>query len=74
MLCGRCRQEVEMWGDAAARAEAASLPGWDRLKTVLCSRCGELLPRPDTTGRLLDKLVRLGRTGIAAGTAPILEP
>jgi hypothetical protein len=48
--------------------------GADRLKSVLCERCGELLPPQDSTDRLLRKLARLAGFGLAAGGAPILKP
>jgi hypothetical protein len=46
----------------------------ERLKTVLCETCGDLLPPQDSTDRLLRTLSHLASFGLAAGGEPILDP
>lgn len=60
MLCLRC----EALGDRPVVRSRWS--GAERLKGMLCGRCGAVLPAPDQGGRLLDKLAQLARFGLVA--------
>lgn len=73
MLCSRCKRMPEGQASAAV-ASPQTLPGWERLELILCSRCGVLLPGLEPSDRLLDKLAGLARFGLTAGTSTILEP
>jgi hypothetical protein len=75
MLCSRCRQIPKESAPPRDReAGPQSFPGWDRLKLIMCSGCGELLPVMPHPADLLDRLAGLARFGLAAGTSTILEP
>jgi hypothetical protein len=72
MLCSNCRDlPNEVVLERAHRAR--SLPGWERLRDVLCDGCGTLVPHGDQTDRLLRRLSHLARFGLAAGASPILR-
>ena len=45
-----------------------------RLRDLICTRCGAVLPTELVTERLLGKLSQLGRFGLAAAERPLLEP
>ena len=72
MLCDQCRT---LTGDAwlATPRRLADIEGVDRLKDLLCDRCGELLPPKDSVERFLRSLARLSGFGLAAGGSPILK-
>lgn len=72
MLCQNCRGLPSEVIDERSRV-AASRPGWDRLRDVVCDTCATLLPPDDVDARLLDRLSRLARFGLVAGAAPILK-
>lgn len=75
MLCSRCRRMPKgAHPIGVAGASPQTLPGWERLELILCSRCGVLLPGVEPGATLLDKLAGLARFGLAAGTSTILEP
>lgn len=73
MLCARCKQ-LPRERNRSREAGPQSLPGWDRLKFIMCSWCGELLRTSGQDDPMLDKLTGLARFGLAAGTSTILEP
>lgn len=50
-----------------------SLEGLSRLRSLVCSGCGSLLPLIDSTDGLLSKLVQLDRFGLGAFAAPLLQ-
>jgi hypothetical protein len=50
-----------------------TLPGWERLKEVMCEACGMLHPPLSQTDRMLRRLSELARFGLAAGGNPILK-
>jgi hypothetical protein len=72
MLCQNCQDLPPEVIDERSRV-AASRPGWDRMRNVVCDTCGGVLPSEDVDGRLLDRLTRLARFGLVAGAAPILK-
>jgi hypothetical protein len=74
MFCVRCKQIPKGAEPSGSGAGPQTLPGWERLKIIMCSRCGELLPAKESTDRLLDTLSELARFGLSAGTSTILEP
>lgn len=47
---------------------------WARLRPVLCSGCGAVLPEADLTGTMLGKISQLARFGLVDGGPPLLEP
>jgi hypothetical protein len=47
--------------------------GMCRLRSVVCSGCGSLLPLTDSADGLLSKLVQLDRFGLGAFAAPLLR-
>lgn len=47
---------------------------WARLRPVLCSGCGGVLPEADLTGTMLGKISQLARFGLVDGSRPLLEP
>ena len=75
MLCTRCKPRPRGAAPPAQReAGPHSLPGWERLKLIICSHCGTLLPPEDPKHSTLEKLGALARFGLSAGTSTILEP
>jgi hypothetical protein len=74
MLCGSCKKLPRAVTEPASGRTQEGLPGWDRLKLVMCSGCGSLLPPPNATDTMLRTLSRLARFGMIAGARPILEP
>ena len=74
MLCSRCMKlPREAAAPPVAERGPQSLPGWDRLKFIMCACCGELL-KGAVTDSTLDKLSALARFGLAAGTPTLMEP
>lgn len=74
MLCSRCRKLPKERRPASARVLGPhTLPGWERLRFIMCSQCGDLLPPADPKNSTLDKLGTLARFGLSAGTSTILE-
>lgn len=71
MLCTTCKMLPD---SAKERGQSAhSLPGWERLREVMCEACGALLPPMSQTDRMLRRLSELARFGLAAGGQPILK-
>jgi len=72
MLCGRCRETP-----AATRRNGRMIPreidDAEPLARILCSACGEVLPDPDPTDGILEKLVQLSRFGLVGGGSPLLR-
>jgi hypothetical protein len=73
MLCGTCKKLPRSLTEPASGRTPDGLPGWDRLKLVMCSGCGSLLPPPGATETMLRTLSRLARFGMAAGATPIMK-
>lgn len=71
MLCVACKKLPKTLTEPASR-RAWGLPGWERLRHVICSRCGALLPLHDPTDSMLRTMTRLARVGLAAEADPIL--
>lgn len=75
MLCNFCKKlPREHYTARRADAGPRTLPGWERLQLIMCSRCGELLPALDVKDTMLEKIAGLARFGLAAGTSTLLEP
>lgn len=75
MRCSRCKQVPrDSNRSSTTGVSPRTLPGWERLEFVLCSRCGALLPGFAAERTVLDKLEGLARFGLAAGTTAIMEP
>ena len=71
MQCDQCRNLPEdAWRTTALQFDGA---GAERLRNLLCERCGELLPPRDSSDRFLRSLARLAAFGLAAGGSPILK-
>jgi hypothetical protein len=72
MLCDQCHSLPEdAWRTSVRRLPVVGAA--ERLKLLLCERCGELLPPNDPTDRMLRSLSRLAAFGLAAGGSPILK-
>jgi hypothetical protein len=75
MLCSRCKKLPRNGGSPEKRdGGPQTLPGWERLKLIICAHCGDLLPPADPRHSTLEKLTALARFGLSAGTSTILEP
>lgn len=74
MLCAQCESyPAEVVGRSGfSRPEGKG--EWDRLRPIICSRCGSVLPDADQTGTMLGKLSQLARFGLVDGGRPLLEP
>jgi hypothetical protein len=53
--------------------ESPPLEGLSRLRSLVCSGCGSLLPLTDSADGLISKLVQLDRFGLGAFAAPLLR-
>lgn len=72
MLCDLCQNlPADAW--RTTTRPLGDDAGAERLGTLLCERCGELLPERDQTDRFLRSLARLAGFGLAAGGSPILK-
>jgi hypothetical protein len=72
MLCRRCERVVQAHGTMrlwVSRAPAEDSP-W---RSVLCARCGAVLPPEEMTERLVRKLSQLARFGLGGDTTPLLR-
>ena len=72
MLCATCgplRSGVEGGNKGGGGADADQAA---RLSALLCARCGQLLPSPDSTDLMLHRLEMLARFGLASEAAPVL--
>ena len=49
------------------------LDGMTRLRSLVCSGCGSLLPLTDSADGLLSTLMQLDRFGLGAFAAPLLQ-
>lgn len=73
MLCVECRKLPSAATDPASGRTLSGLPGWTKLRTVMCSGCGSLLQYEGATETMLRTLTRLARFGLGAETNPILK-
>jgi hypothetical protein len=72
MMCDLCQNlPADAW--RTTTRPFGDEPAADRLGTLLCEHCGELLPARDQTDRFLRSLARLAGFGLAAGGSPILK-
>ncbi len=71
MLCGQCESLLERVAGNAAR-QVPSANGRGRVSTLLCGRCGSLLPSADPDAGMLAKLSQLSRFGLGADDRPLL--
>jgi len=72
MLCRRCDGVVQARGTMRvwlSRAPAEDSP-W---RSVLCARCGAVLPPEEMTERLMRKLSQLAQFGLGGDTLPLLR-
>ena len=74
MLCRRCERRA--WSARMARFWSSPQTVWSasRLRDLICTRCGAVLPTELVTERLLEKLSQMGRFGLSAAEQPLLEP
>ena len=74
MLCRRC--ERRSWSARMLRFWSSPESVWSasRLRDLICTRCGAVLPTELVTERLLGKLTQMGRFGLSAAERPLLEP
>ena len=71
MLCVKCRSLFdEPTAEFAPRADWSGLH--EPLRTILCARCGTVLPVRDPAEAMLSKLSQLSKFGIGADDRPIL--
>lgn len=68
MTCSDCQTKGRWGSRATARRDRAV----ERLRKLICSSCGRLLPVPDSTDRLLSMLAGLSRFGLAPEERPVL--
>ncbi|HZH39444.1 MAG TPA: hypothetical protein VFD85_00450 [Gemmatimonadales bacterium] len=71
MTCSDC-QTNGRWGSSATTRRDTPV---ERLRTLVCTSCGRLLPDPDSTqatDRLLATLASLSRFGLAPEGRPVL--
>ena len=68
MTCGDCQSRGWRGSHATSRRDRSV----ERLRTLVCSSCGRLLPVPDSTERMLTTLVGLSRFGLAPEGRPVL--
>lgn len=68
MTCSDCQSKGRWGSRATARRDRAV----ERLRTLVCTSCGRLLPTPDSTERLLSMLAGLSRFGLAPEGRPVL--
>ena len=73
MLCPRCHHRTAS-GAGALRPSPRIVVWAERLSSLVCDRCGAVLPQEDATDRLLGKLSQLARFGLAAEASPLLVP
>jgi len=73
MLCRRCEAIVSPTDLPAARSGRPTVFGPNRLRALLCERCGVVLPAVDSTESLLEKLSQLALFGLTAEGRPLLE-
>lgn len=74
MLCRRCEVLVSQLRGCTATPARPTTLRWERFHTLLCARCGAVLPAVDPTDAMLQKLSQLARFGLTAGGKPILQP
>lgn len=72
MLCSTCNQISMAILRRSGRALLRGSWEWARLESLICSRCGAVLPERDTAEPLLEKLTQLSRFGLAEGGSPLL--
>ena len=71
MLCARCKGLFE--DHVAGFAPRERWGGmFNPLRSLLCERCGTVLPTPDPAEAMLSKLSQLSKFGIGADDRPIL--
>jgi hypothetical protein len=73
MLCTHCIDAIrQKQAQRDAAAEPPKALGEDRLRALLCARCGALLPARDATDTFLDTLSALARFGLTSEARPVL--
>lgn len=72
MLCARCEG---LFDDHAMelRPRARWMALHNPLSSLLCARCGTVLPSLDTADAMLSKLSQLSKFGLGADDRPILN-
>jgi hypothetical protein len=73
MVCDKCAALPEELRKHPAPSAVQVAVNWRALAALVCRRCGASRRVPDSTGLLLDTLIRLDRVGMAAGAPPLLE-
>ncbi len=73
MLCSSCRLLAH-----ASRRETTAVslwrgPGGERVRALLCSGCGTVLPLGRTLDAMLAKLAQLARFGLDSAGRPLLR-
>jgi hypothetical protein len=70
MACKHCVQGRLLTGP---QMRGSSDPALERLRSIICLRCGSLLPAERPADTMLEKLSQLARFGLADGATPLLE-
>lgn len=73
MLCLECATRSPLPRVRHLRETVPSLEGLTRIRSLVCSGCGGLLPLTDSTDGLLSKLIQLDRFGLGAFAGPLLH-
>lgn len=72
MLCATCEQFLK--GEPRVpRGHAVAADGNPSLRSLLCERCGVVLPLRHPDDDLLKRLTQFARFGIGAGSGPLLS-
>ncbi len=71
VLCLQCEVTMSSLPDGFAKLSRPT-PVPDQLTALLCSRCGAVLPSPNSDDGMLAKLSQLSRFGLGADDRPLL--
>ena len=73
MVCQRCAALPVALRRHPAPNRVLKATGSTALADLVCERCGASCGLPDSTGLLLETLIRLDRVGFGAETPPLLR-
>jgi hypothetical protein len=73
MLCLECATRLPHPRVRHLHESASELEGLSKIRSLVCSGCGSLLPLTDSTEGLLSKLIQLDGFGLGAFAGPLLK-